>query len=164
MKTPSTDLLEPSRVLVVGTDGSPSSLTALDWAVHEAAEHGGQVKVVHAWHRTNAPSGAPSGHEDEAGWRVVLHTLREVPHAAVDVVAEVTQGPASTVLVDAAADADLLVVGALGVREGQRIVLGSVSARCALHATCPVVIVPAGWRPRVTAASAGRSRAQGRAR
>ncbi|MFJ8942831.1 universal stress protein [Streptomyces sp. NPDC102395] len=34
--------------LVVGADGSDSSLTAVDWAVDEAARHGLTLHIVHA--------------------------------------------------------------------------------------------------------------------
>ena len=36
--------------IVVGVDGSDSSLSALDWALEEARLRTGQVHVVTAWH------------------------------------------------------------------------------------------------------------------
>jgi hypothetical protein len=42
-----------------------------------------------------------------------------------------------------AADADLLVVGRQGHSWLAEKLLGSVSAYCVRHATCPVVIIPA---------------------
>jgi nucleotide-binding universal stress UspA family protein len=59
----------------------------------------------------------------------------------VTVQARVLQGPPALVLEQAAADADLLVVGNRGFGGFAGMVLGSVSEHCIHHATCPVVVV-----------------------
>ncbi len=60
----------------------------------------------------------------------------------VEVAAVAVRGrQASEALIDAARDADLLVVGARGVGGISGAVLGSVSEQCVSHARCPVVIV-----------------------
>jgi nucleotide-binding universal stress UspA family protein len=56
----------------------------------------------------------------------------------------VGQGQAAEVLVNVAEDADLLVVGSRGHGGFSGLLLGSVSAQCAHHAPCPLLIV----RPR----------------
>ena len=53
-------------------------------------------------------------------------------------------GDPDTVLCDRSAGADLLVVGSKGRGGLARVVLGSVSTRCAHHSRCPVAIVPTG--------------------
>ena len=55
----------------------------------------------------------------------------------------VVHGVAARVLLEAAADADLLVVGHRGHGEFVEALLGSVSQHCVHHARCPVVIVRA---------------------
>jgi nucleotide-binding universal stress UspA family protein len=51
-----------------------------------------------------------------------------------------SEGPASTVLIDAARDAELLVVGSRGHGGFLGLTIGSVSLQVAQHAPCPVVI------------------------
>ena len=62
----------------------------------------------------------------------------------VSVTPIVQQGPPAQVLINAAADADLLVVGSRGHGGFTGLMLGSVSQQCAQGSTCPVVIVPTG--------------------
>ena len=51
------------------------------------------------------------------------------------------EGNAAEVLTDAAAGAELLVVGSRGLGGFRELLLGSVSHQCAQRASCPVVIV-----------------------
>jgi nucleotide-binding universal stress UspA family protein len=57
---------------------------------------------------------------------------------------EARAGRAGDVLVDAAEDADLLVVGHRGRGAMSSVLIGSVGLYCLLHANCPVTVVPAG--------------------
>jgi nucleotide-binding universal stress UspA family protein len=69
----------------------------------------------------------------------------------VEIECRAVEGGAPEVLIAAADEADLLVVGSRGHGGFAGLLLGSVSQQCAHHARCPVVIVhaptPAATRP-----------------
>jgi nucleotide-binding universal stress UspA family protein len=138
------------QTIVVGIDGSEASKAALRWAVEEARLRHARVKVVHAWWiypmlRPDAPPALGQGVGDDATEFVrifITETLGEKP--GVEITPVSVQGEqASAALVDAAEEADLLVVGSRGAGGFSGLLLGSVSQQCAHHARCPVVIVRA---------------------
>jgi nucleotide-binding universal stress UspA family protein len=62
----------------------------------------------------------------------------------VDIEKKVVEGQAAPVLVEAARDVSMLVVGSRGLGGFSGLLLGSVSQQCAHHATCNLVIVREG--------------------
>lgn len=138
----------PSRV-VVGVDGSAPSHAALRWAVHHSGLTGAVVDAVGAW---EPPShfgwSAPvvdTAFDQDLAERKFAEELDAVlgPDCPVPVRRTMVMGDPSDVLLDASQGAELLVVGSHGRGGFTRALLGSVSTRCAQHATCPVVIVRA---------------------
>lgn len=136
--------------IVAGVDGSPSSLAALRWAVSQAQRTGGTVDAVIAWQfpATGSFGWAPVSAIDDLDFEsVAKHTLEEAigslgdEAAGVMVRPVVVQGLAAQVLLDAAAGADLLVVGSRGRGGFADALLGSVSQHCVHHASCPVVVM-----------------------
>jgi nucleotide-binding universal stress UspA family protein len=137
--------------IVVGVDGSPSSKAALAWALRQAELSGASVEAVIAWHMPVAAAGIPfepAGTMDGADFaqiaRMVLTAaIAEAadPASAVKVSSTVVEGNATQVLLEAAAGAELLVVGSRGHGGFVGALLGSVSQHCAHHAPCPLVIV-----------------------
>jgi nucleotide-binding universal stress UspA family protein len=143
-----------SRTIVVGVDGSAHAARALAWAIDEASRRDARLRVVAAWH---VPLGAyglgglvpPVGAAVDDSFREVAEGVAAVAAetaraAGAEAEVRVAQGQAADVLIDAAADADLLVVGSRGHGGFAGLMLGSVSTQCAHHARCPVVIVRAG--------------------
>ncbi|MGO9221204.1 MAG: universal stress protein [Streptosporangiaceae bacterium] len=137
--------------IVAGVDGSPSSLAALRWAVQQAGLTGANVDAVIAWHYPvlAVPVGpAPAAMLDTADFeKAADEVLTDAISAAVEsssdvrVRAQVKEGNAAQVLLDAAQGADLLVVGSRGHGGFAEALLGSVSQHCVHHAPCAVVIV-----------------------
>lgn len=62
-------------------------------------------------------------------------------HSRVEVQTQVIEGHAAPVLIAAARDAQLLVVGSRGHGAFAGMLLGSVSEHCTSHSPCPVVVV-----------------------
>jgi nucleotide-binding universal stress UspA family protein len=149
--------------IVVGVDGSPSSKDALRWAVRQAGLTGATVAALITWHLPQftgtggyawPPVGGPETTElARLAEKVLTDAITETGAAEglAPITAQVRQGHAAQALLEAAAEADLLVVGSRGHGGFAEALLGSVSQRCVQHAPCPVVIVRA-------APSAGRSR------
>ncbi|WNV84800.1 universal stress protein [Umezawaea sp. Da 62-37] len=139
-----------SRPIVVGVDGSAASHAALRWAVDEAGRRGCAIDAILAWQGGYGmmigavtpdllAESTPEREHDR--WRRVLDdAVADVDAGGGIRMVLVTQdaGPA---LVEASKDAALLVVGTHGAGPVRSALLGSVSAHCVRHSTCPVVVV-----------------------
>jgi nucleotide-binding universal stress UspA family protein len=140
---------EERHGIMVGVDGGEPSIRALQWAA-ERTDRFGPVRPVHSWDYPLAvwapspfgPGAAPPFEEMEAAAReaasACLDTLEGVPHEEP----LVFHGDAGPVLVEAARDAELLVVGTRGRGPVRSNVIGSVGRYCADHSPVPLVIVP----------------------
>jgi nucleotide-binding universal stress UspA family protein len=138
--------------IVVGVDGSEHAKAALRWAVDEATRVGGATVVaVTSWQYPITPASPwMTGYEvpidlSEPTTEMLRATIADVvsvPPAGVTVEQRVEVGPPAQVLLEAAKDADLLVVGTRGLGGFKGLLLGSVSHQIATHAPCTVVIVP----------------------
>ena len=135
------------RRIVVGVDGSDGGRRALQWAVHEADQHGAVVQAVIAW-RWDAPDPPlrANTHPDTEQHRAEQVLRDEIASLGgrylVTVSAEAVEGMAADVLTNAAQGADLLVLGSHGHGRVYHTVLGSVSEACIRRASCPVVVIP----------------------
>ena len=136
--------------IVVGVDGSVGARAALRWAYEEARVHGAALEVVVAWQypiTTSLPAfgsmPTPDDLEGEAREAMLAVIAEEgiTPDAGVTVTTLVAEGTGAQALLEAAAKADLLVVGSRGHGGFTGLVLGSVSQQCVNHATVPVVVV-----------------------
>ena len=143
------DVTKNGPRIVVGVDGSPSSRAALRWAVRYAALTGGTTDAIMAVHNPTTLATYPWASLDETDDldENALKALDGVVKAEVEaddshlVGAEVINGHPAAVLLHAAADADLLVVGSSGHGRFAEALLGSVSQHVVHHAQCPVLIM-----------------------
>lgn len=129
--------------IVVGVDGSPSSIDALRWAVTQAGLTGAMVHAVIAWHYPNLYGSYPINLDWQSNAAETIATaMRSALGSDSDKVSSsIVEGYAPKVLIDASADADLLVVGNRGHGQVAEILLGSVSQHVVTHALCPVVVI-----------------------
>lgn len=139
--------------IVVGIDGSTNARRALEWAAGEARIRGARLVAVLAW---DAPVATFSSVALASGDAAQLDELAaeasqrlaaalagaEEALTGLEVESLVAEGSPAKILLEAARDADLLVVGTRGHGGLAGLVLGSVSQQCAHHSPCPVVIVP----------------------
>ena len=148
--------MESTPLIVVGLDDDPGAASALRWAVEQARLRSARVLAVYAYNEPVVADvnlvpmdHAPSLEQAQMAAEVWRDTaLLSVPGASdVPVEVEARIGPAGPVLIDAAAGALMLVVGAREHHPLYRLVHGSVSHYCVSRAKCPVVAVPAEEEP-----------------
>jgi nucleotide-binding universal stress UspA family protein len=144
------------QTVVVGTDGSESSLRAVDRAGAIAADHGAKLIVATAHlpvpeekGRYAIPPGSTHGQDyrlvGEAPFYAILRDARERARiaGAKDVEEKSIVGAPITALVDLAEEvsADLLVIGNVGLSSVAGRLLGSVPSEVSRKAKTDVLIV-----------------------
>ena len=138
-----------TRRIIVGVDGSEASRDAFDWALTEAAAHDAKLQVINVYDLAPLipPPGAPMPPEpgiiDQSSQELLEEMTAGAAASVVDIDLVPTNGPPARTLLDAARDADLLVVGSRGLGGLRRLLVGSVSQQCVHHSTCPVAVVHA---------------------
>jgi nucleotide-binding universal stress UspA family protein len=134
--------------IVVGVDGSPAAQSALTWAAREARVRQRSLLIVHCPELAYAGM-IPAEQSamqvlDDLGERLLAQqaATASAQQPGVLVTTLLSQSRPSDALVDLSIDADLVVVGSSGRGGNFDTLLGSVSHRVAVHAHCPVVLVP----------------------
>lgn len=137
--------------VVVGIDGSPTSLTALRWALEELPSEA-TIHAVQAVTIDCEEGSVPSDYElldhDVDGYRSELRRLVEgvVDQAGAggerSVSTHVVVGSAEDALTNPDFACDLIVVGEHGETAADDRPLGSVSEHTLRHAPVPLIIVP----------------------
>jgi nucleotide-binding universal stress UspA family protein len=148
---------EQERVrIVVGVDGSVHDSAVIAAALLEADARGATVHVVHAIDITMLDiTGAvtQASAEGRATYAAHAAALRCELRHHVDAIAteldltvhvdfQVRRGDPATCLLDAARDAALIVTGTRSAGAGSPFLLGTVSQDVAVHASCPVLLIP----------------------
>ncbi|MDL5350572.1 universal stress protein [Microbacterium sp. zg-YB36] len=152
--------------ILVGVDGSEPSHAALSYAADLARKLGLPLHVLAVWDNPSLLWGDPYTYfgepevdfEANAKQLVNAEIARVFPDEVPDwVTAAAWPGSAARTLIDASADAEMLVVGSRGHGGFAGLLLGSVSSACASHAHCPVVVVRDRDHVADPGAAAGRS-------
>ncbi|MFE7855517.1 universal stress protein [Streptomyces sp. NPDC057403] len=139
-----------SGPVVVGVDGSASSLAAVETAAREAARRGAGLRLVHAvgWPPLPLRPGRSVWNPDAAGVRERVDAIlteaeqrarRIAPH--VRTVTDSVLGEPVMVLEIVSRHAPLLVVGSRGLSRLGSLLLGSTAAHLAAHARRPLLVV-----------------------
>jgi nucleotide-binding universal stress UspA family protein len=130
--------------IVVGYDGSEAAKRALQRPTTPRSEHNRIVVVAaaesHA--RTGITEGAhldPS--EVERRRRDLDDAQAYLSKRGVEAETIEAQGDPGDVIVEAAKDADLAIVGSRGLNPLQRLLMGSVSSKVVHRAECDVLVV-----------------------
>ncbi len=136
----------PEAKIVVGVDGSDSSVQALRFAARLAPALDARIHAVACWDFPQIYAGyVPPDFDAFEG--AAAKTLAEAlgkafgPDVPENLSQELVRGPAPAKLVEADADAAMLVVGRRGHGGVVGMHLGSVSSACVSHAACPVLVV-----------------------
>ncbi|WP_327667574.1 MULTISPECIES: universal stress protein [unclassified Streptomyces] len=136
--------------VVVGVDGSPSSLAAVETAAREAERRGVGLELVHAlaWSSGPVPPGVAPWDPDGAGLRDRVNEVltdaefrarKVAPQLAVT--REVLMGEPVSVLDSEARAASLAVVGSHRVSWLRGLLHGSIAGHLTAHGSCPVLVV-----------------------
>lgn len=135
--------------IVVGVDGSPGSTAAVRWAAAEARLRKAELRVLMAFHwrhpgglfATGGQAARPAA--DEQTTAVVRAAVAQARAVAPDIEVRgvALPGYAVPVLLHAAEEAILLVVGDRGKGGFPGLPFGSVGSQVAIHARASVVVV-----------------------
>lgn len=137
--------------IIVGVDGSASSVTALVQGASIAAAIDAPLEAITTWTYPVLldpfdPSTDWSPREEAQ--RLLDDAVREAfqGHTPLRFSGSTISGPAAEVLIEQSDRAEMLVVGSRGRGGFARLLLGSVSAACTAHARCPVLVVKESFR------------------
>ncbi|OQD51961.1 universal stress protein UspA [Streptomyces phaeoluteigriseus] len=136
--------------VVVGVDGSPAALAAVDAAARAATLRGVELRVVHAflWPAMHAPPassvlGPPTAALHESVERIVVDAVERARGQATGLRVDhaVIVGEASMVLREQSRTAQLVVVGHRGSQRLAELLAGSTAVELSAHGHCPVMVV-----------------------
>ena len=139
--------------ILVGVDGSDHSQRALEWAAKEAAFRQTSLTVravhqaVHGW------AGTLRFQDDDVQVQKVAEAAKAETEKVLaglgdsrpeSVTVRAVHGYPAEELINAGADADMIVLGTGGVGGWSQQLIGSVATKVIHHAAAPVLIGPAG--------------------
>jgi nucleotide-binding universal stress UspA family protein len=128
--------------IIVGLDGSPHSIAALDFAFDEASRHGYSLLAVHAWDVPSIPLPGEDLADEEVRLSAEILAGYTEQYPDVKVAECLVRAPTIRALLDSASDAAMIVLGTRGRNAALGALLGSTSNGVLHKAKIPVVIVP----------------------
>ncbi|MEK2477411.1 MULTISPECIES: universal stress protein [Streptomyces] len=138
--------MEP-EIITVGLDGSAEALAAARWAADEAHRRGAVLRLLHAWIllAAQAPDTAPERDQNVYARQVVRDATAAVRarHPDLRIIEDLVGDEPEPVLLRAAAESRLLVLGSRALSTWRSFVLGDVSLSVVARAEGPVVLVRA---------------------
>jgi nucleotide-binding universal stress UspA family protein len=140
----------PVAAVVVGVDGTECGLGAVRWAAQEAARRSAPLRIVHATAPPRRHGGEdPAALEPPHAKRIVAQAYTVAKHTEPGVrsVTEIVAGDATKVLLTAAVEGQLVVLGKSTTGAADEWILAPVAVRVSARSPRPVVLVP---RPRGT--------------
>ncbi|CAN5747457.1 universal stress protein [soil metagenome] len=141
------------RTVVVGTDGSATAEEAVRHAGRLAARSEARLVVVTAFEAADDELAREAPVPDDLRWALTDRSQAEEKarkgkalakeEGAADVVVQSVEGDPAGAVLDTARDfdADLIVVGSVGLTSSARFLLGSVANDVGHHAPCDVLVV-----------------------
>ena len=133
--------------IVVGVDESAGAGAALHWAAEERAVHDCTLTAVLCWtyleqHRPQPDQPFDPAYGDEQAAHALDAIVEQVLGDGADEAARHTVNDrTSRGLLEASAQADLLVLGARGLGGLRGMLLGSVTRQCLHHSSVPVAVI-----------------------
>lgn len=136
-------------MIIVGVDGSQAALKAVSWAVGEAGVRGAALRIVHAVPALPLTTAKDAAHADtdrrmrDAAASMLTAALerarQEDPRVKTE--SSLLAGDPRLVLIEAAKEAELLVVGSSGLGGFQGMLLGLVAFGVVGHTACPIAVI-----------------------
>ncbi|NYF17263.1 nucleotide-binding universal stress UspA family protein [Microbacterium sp. AK009] len=141
-------------LVIAAVDGSPSSIEALRYASRLADALHAPLDAVITWSYPpySDPAFISAWSPQDDATTILDDAVRQVfgENPPAHIGKRVLAGAAAPTLIDLSRSAAMLVLGSRGLGGFAGLLLGSVSAACAEHAHCPVLVV----HPRVSPVSA----------
>lgn len=125
--------------ITVGIDAESASERALEWVIQRAQDRAVTIRLVTAFDMLITDPLADRRRLEELRHRI----LGDAPGTPVEIA--LVDGSITSVLTEASAWSDLLVVGFHRSRAVRSIITGAVSLRVAARSHCATVIVPDDW-------------------
>jgi nucleotide-binding universal stress UspA family protein len=145
---PDSSATAAAPAILVGIDGSESSIQALRHGRRLSEALGTPLEAIAVWQKAHSMY---DFYQSESGWtpeKDVEKLLDDAVTAAFGddrpehLTLTVLQGVPARTLIRYSVGAEMLVLGSRGHGGFTGLLIGSVSSACVAHARCPVLIVP----------------------